>query len=151
MKLLDSRLDRNRETSKKYSVGCLPHDTRYTVFPPTNLHSPPLPYEKKKCNSTGYRCAGNPIQNIIFQGWPLLSGFSRAFLQRQRISRVSRGLPVFPGFAGHPVHQIQPSMFLTFKHFQCNNTTNKAIVMQEKGCSCFVRQLKGVHSIFLLV
>jgi len=44
----------------------------------------------------------NLLQDIIFQGWILISGFSRVYLQGQTKSRVFQGLPGFPGFVGHP-------------------------------------------------
>jgi len=42
----------------------------------------------------------NLLQDITFQGWNVISGFSGVFFQGQRKSRVFQGLP---GFVGHPV------------------------------------------------
>jgi len=45
----------------------------------------------------------NLLQNIIFQGWVVISEFSRVFFQGQTKSRVFQGLS---GFVGHPEFSI---------------------------------------------
>jgi len=83
------------------------HTTNDTLLlPPNNLiDSPPLHYRNKKCKSTARPKidAWKIHFRTNFQGWVVISGFSRVFFQRQRKSRVFQGLPRCPGFVGHPV------------------------------------------------
>jgi len=82
--------------------------TNDTLFlPPNNLTDlPPLHYRNKKCNRTvrpKVDARKKKLQNIIFQGWDVISGFSRVFFQGQTKSRVFQGLPGLPEFVGNPV------------------------------------------------
>ena len=65
---------------------------------PNNLIDPPQRYRNKKCNSTArpkidawkicFRFFRGGKICIIFQGWVVISGFSRVFFQGQTKSRV---------------------------------------------------------------
>jgi len=75
-------------------------------LPPNNLiHPLPLHYRNNKmqqhCKAKNW-CTENLLQNITFQWWVVISGFSREIFQGQRKSWVFQSLSGFPGFVDHP-------------------------------------------------